>query len=107
MSVRFLRPAYLRANAIAGLIALAVWMAIDGVYVLFVRQSSLYLRISWPAVVLVGVVVFVYANWRLASGPPVARLGKALVLSLPTLVIWFVIGTIVLLWFHPFIGGNE
>lgn len=107
MSVRLLMPQYLRANATAGVVALAVWMVIDAVYVFFVRQSSLFLDTSLPVIVLVAVAAFFHANWRISSGRPTSRLAKAVLLSLPALAIWFVISTIVLLWFHPFIGGSE
>jgi hypothetical protein len=107
MSIRVLMPRYLRANAIAAVVALAVWMVIDAVYVFFVRQSSLFLDISLPVILLVAVAAFLRANWPFSSGRAPSRLAKALLLSLPAFAIWFVISTIVLLWFHPFIGGSE
>lgn len=107
MSVRFLMLRYLKVNALAGIVGLAVWMAIDVIYVYFGSGNRVFLEASGPLVILVAVLAFLRANGGVVTGTLMGRFMKATLLSLPPFLLWLVVSSITILWFHPFIGGSE
>ena len=98
---------YVKSNATAATAGLLVWLAIDATYVMSGGSSSNILEISTGAILLFASVGFLWANWRLVDGAWPTRVLKSVLLSLPPFLLWLLIGTLTILWFHPFIGGSE
>jgi hypothetical protein len=100
----------MRRNLITAGILLALWMAIDAVYVLMGQPTSAVWRNSlWTrSFFVLPFVVFTAVNWTVfARFDALRRVLAALATAVIATVTWYLAARVIIYFFHALIGGRD